>query len=68
MSRQYFALWKNRNGQQLWDGPFPTNTRAMSFLDMILDKTGGYMVATTIPMTPAEVREAPVNLRGDDDA
>ena len=57
-SRRFYALWKNRNGQRLWDGPFPTNTAAQHCLDQVLWPLDGSVITTTIPMTPGEAREA----------
>lgn len=55
---RFYALWKNRNGQQLWEGPFPTNTAAQDCLDRTLDTSGGAVITTTFAMTPGEAREA----------
>lgn len=54
----FYALWKNRNGQQLWDGPFRTNTAAQHCLDRVIGPLDGSVVTRTIPMTPGEAREA----------
>jgi hypothetical protein len=56
--RVFYALWENRNGQRHWGGPFRTNVRAQGHLDMILDKSGGSVITTGIPMTPGERLEA----------
>jgi hypothetical protein len=54
-----FALWRNRNGQQLWDGPFPDNKAAQARLNQVIDKSGGSLVATVLPAyRPSEVRMA----------
>jgi hypothetical protein len=34
---QFYALWINRNGMHLWEGPYPAEDRAKSALDMITD-------------------------------
>lgn len=55
MPDRYYALWRNRNGQQLWDGPYPTNGRAASRLEQIIDTSGGSLVVRSMTaMTPGE--------------
>lgn len=56
--KQFYALWRNRNGQQLWEGPFPGNEAARRKLELVTDTSGGSLVTSGVPMTPGERLEA----------
>jgi hypothetical protein len=61
-----YALWVNRNGQHLWDGPFDGNKAAQARLSQILDKSGGSLVTTTLAgYRPSEIRTAGPLLKGE---
>jgi hypothetical protein len=34
---EFYALWVNRNGMHLWEGPFSSETAAIGCLTMITD-------------------------------
>lgn len=55
---QCYALWRNRNGQRLWEGPFPGDIAARRALDLIIDKSGGSLITRSLPMTHGERLEA----------
>lgn len=53
-SDKFYALWVNRNGQRLWDGPFDNPGRATGRLQMLIDAQKeivlrGTQMSNTVP-------------------